>query len=152
MVMFTYIRFPISLAEAAKEAEVDYEDEMNGLQSDDDDDDDDGSDGEMGMDDIEDGDEAQSAKLQKLAAQVCQVFTYFCEAWFFFLIFFLLALTVSQFVYLFHRQRPSTMMMMMTMILMMTLVMRTSFSHPSMRWMPLYSLSMQSEVPLYKIL
>ncbi|CAL9235143.1 unnamed protein product [Arabidopsis halleri] len=63
------VAYKNQLAEAAKEAEVDYEDEMNGLQSDDDDDDDDGSDGEMGMDDIEDGDEAQSAKLQKLAAQ-----------------------------------------------------------------------------------
>ncbi|KAG7573257.1 Exportin-2 central domain [Arabidopsis suecica] len=63
------VAYKNQLAEAAKETEVDYEDEMNGLQSDDDDDDDDGSDGEMGMDDIEDGDEAQSAKLQKLAAQ-----------------------------------------------------------------------------------
>ncbi|CAE6023879.1 unnamed protein product [Arabidopsis arenosa] len=63
------VAYKNQLAEAAKETEVDYEDEMNGLQSDDDDDDDDGSDGEMGMDDIEDGDEAQSAKMQKLAAQ-----------------------------------------------------------------------------------
>ncbi|CAF1824631.1 BnaCnng48460D [Brassica napus] len=41
---------------AAKETEVDYENEWNGLESNEDDDDD-GSDGEMGMDDIEDGDE-----------------------------------------------------------------------------------------------
>lgn len=93
VVKFTFIPFPIFLTEAAKETEVDYEDEMNGLQSDDDDDDDgDGSDGEMGMDDAEDGDEAQSVKLQKLAAQVCQVFvsTCFSKA-----CFFLLELTVS---------------------------------------------------------
>jgi len=84
MVIFTFIPFPIFLAEAAKETEVDYEEEMNGLQSSDDDYDDDGSDGEM--DDTEEGDEAQSVKLQKLAAQVCEVFvsTCFCEAWFFF--------------------------------------------------------------------
>ncbi|KAJ0261946.1 Importin beta-like SAD2 [Hirschfeldia incana] len=56
------------LAEAAKVTEIDYEDEMNGLESDEDEDDD-GSDGEMGMDDTEDGDEAESMKLQKLAAQ-----------------------------------------------------------------------------------
>lgn len=79
--MFTYIPFPIFLAEAAKETEVDYEDDMNGLESDDDDDDDDGSDGEMGMDATEDGDEAESRKLAKLAAQVCQVFvsTLICQ-------------------------------------------------------------------------
>ena len=70
MVTFTIIPFPIFLAEAAKEAEVDYENEMNGLDSDDEDDDD-GSDGEMGMDDTEDGDEAESMRLKKLAAQVC---------------------------------------------------------------------------------
>ncbi|EOA26503.1 hypothetical protein CARUB_v10022552mg [Capsella rubella] len=64
------VAYKNQLAEAAKETEVDYEDEMNGLLSDDEDgDDDDGSDGEMGMDDAEDGDEAQSVKLQKLAAQ-----------------------------------------------------------------------------------
>lgn len=68
------------------------------------------------------------------------------------MIFFLLELTVCQFVCLFHRQRPSAMMMKMTTILMMILAMTTSFSHPSMRWTPLYSLSMQSEVRLYKIL
>lgn len=143
--MFTFIPFPIFLTEAAKETEVDYEDEMNGLQSDDDDDDDgDGSDGEMGMDDAEDGDEAQSVKLQKLAAQVCQVFvsTCFSEACFLFT-----RIYCFQFCCSFHRQRPSAMMMKMTTILMMTLV-TMSFSHPSMRWMPLYSLSMQSEVPL----
>lgn len=82
VVMFTYIPFPISifLAEAAKETEVDYEDDMNGLESDDDDDDD-GSDGEMGMDATEDGEEAESRKLAKLAAQVCQVFgsTLLCQ-------------------------------------------------------------------------
>ncbi|ESQ51750.1 hypothetical protein EUTSA_v10016172mg [Eutrema salsugineum] len=60
------VAYKNQLAEAAKETEVDYEDEMNGLQSDDDDDDD-GSDGEM--EDTEDGDEAQSMKLRKLAAQ-----------------------------------------------------------------------------------
>ncbi|CAN8285361.1 unnamed protein product [Cochlearia groenlandica] len=66
------VAYKNQLAEAAKEAEVDYEAEMNGIDSDDDndDDDEDGSDGEMGMDDTEDGDEAQSMKqLQKLAAQ-----------------------------------------------------------------------------------
>jgi len=57
VVTFTIIPFPIFLAEAAKEAEVDYENEMNGLDSDDEDDD--GSDGEMGMDDTEDGDEVR---------------------------------------------------------------------------------------------
>ncbi|KAF8079661.1 hypothetical protein N665_1010s0008 [Sinapis alba] len=60
------VAYKNQLAEAAKVTEVDYEDEMNGLESDDDDD---GSDGEMGMDDTEDGDEAESMKLQKLAAQ-----------------------------------------------------------------------------------
>ena len=70
MVTFTITPFPIYLAEAAKVTEVDYEDEMNGLESNDDE-----SDGEMGMDDTEDGDEAESMKLQKLAAQVCQVLT-----------------------------------------------------------------------------
>lgn len=72
MVTFTIIPFRISLSEAAKVTEIDYEDEMNGLETDEDEDDD-GSDGEMGMDDTEDGDEAESMKLQKLAAQVCQV-------------------------------------------------------------------------------
>nr|AAD24843.1 putative importin (nuclear transport factor) protein [Arabidopsis thaliana] len=61
------VAYKNQLAEAAKETEVDYEEEMNGLQSSDDDYDDDGSDGEM--DDTEEGDEAQSVKLQKLAAQ-----------------------------------------------------------------------------------
>ncbi|CAN8315578.1 unnamed protein product [Cochlearia groenlandica] len=61
------VAYKNQLAEAAKETEVDYEGEMNGLESDDDDDE--GSDGEMGMDDTEDGDEAESRKLQKLAAQ-----------------------------------------------------------------------------------
>ncbi|XP_010414101.1 PREDICTED: importin beta-like SAD2 isoform X3 [Camelina sativa] len=70
------VAYKNQLAEAEKETEVDYEEEMNGLESDDDeDDDDDGSDGEMGMDDAEDGDEAQSVKLQKLAAQA-KVFRY----------------------------------------------------------------------------
>ncbi|CAH2059895.1 unnamed protein product [Thlaspi arvense] len=63
------VAYKNQIAEAAKETEVDYEDEMNGLESDDDEVDD-GSDGEMGMDDTEDGDEAESIKLQKLAAQV----------------------------------------------------------------------------------
>uniref|UniRef100_A0A1J3IJ64 Importin beta-like SAD2 n=1 Tax=Noccaea caerulescens TaxID=107243 RepID=A0A1J3IJ64_NOCCA len=62
------VAYKNQLAEAAKETEVDYEDDMNGLESDDDDDDD-GSDGEMGMDATEDGDEAESRKLAKLAAQ-----------------------------------------------------------------------------------
>ncbi|KAL0710541.1 hypothetical protein Bca4012_017519 [Brassica carinata] len=62
------VSYKNQLAEAAKVTEIDYEDEMNGLESDDDDDDD-GSDGEMGMDDTEDGDEAESMKLRKLAAQ-----------------------------------------------------------------------------------
>ncbi|CAH8330930.1 unnamed protein product [Eruca vesicaria subsp. sativa] len=61
------VAYKNQLAEAAKVTEVDYEDEMNGLESDEEDDDD-GSDGEMGMDDTEDGDEAESMK-QKLAAQ-----------------------------------------------------------------------------------
>ncbi|XP_010469688.1 PREDICTED: importin beta-like SAD2 [Camelina sativa] len=70
------VAYKNQLAEAEKETEVDYEEEMNGLLSDDDeDDDDDGSGGEMGMDDAEDGDEAQSVKLQKLAAQA-KVFRY----------------------------------------------------------------------------
>ncbi|XP_010510174.1 PREDICTED: importin beta-like SAD2 [Camelina sativa] len=70
------VAYKNQLAEAEKETEVDYEEEMNGLESDDDeDDDDDGSDGEMGMDDAEDGDEAQSVKLQKLAAQA-KIFRY----------------------------------------------------------------------------
>ena len=81
MVTFTITPFPIYLAEAAKVTEVDYEDEMNGLESNDDE-----SDGEMGMDDTEDGDEAESMKLQKLAAQVCQVLvpTYLCQRCFLF--------------------------------------------------------------------
>ncbi|XP_013630296.1 PREDICTED: importin beta-like SAD2 isoform X1 [Brassica oleracea var. oleracea] len=58
------VAYKNQLAEAAKVTEVDYEDEMNGLESNDDE-----SDGEMGMDDTEDGDEAESMKLQKLAAQ-----------------------------------------------------------------------------------
>ncbi|XP_013636999.1 PREDICTED: importin beta-like SAD2 [Brassica oleracea var. oleracea] len=62
------VAYKNQIAEAAKEAEVDYENEMNGLDSDDEDDDD-GSDGEMGMDDTEDGDEAESMRLKKLAAQ-----------------------------------------------------------------------------------
>lgn len=116
---------------------------MNGLESDDDDDDDDESDGEMGMDDTEDGEEAESMKLKKLAAQVRQVIvtTSFLPS-----MIFLLELTFCQFVCSFHRQRPSAMMMKMMTILMMTLAMTTSFNHPSMRWMRLYSLSMQSEV------
>ncbi|WZZ54923.1 hypothetical protein YC2023_055030 [Brassica napus] len=61
------VAYKNQIAEAAKEAEVDYENEMNGLDSDDEDDD--GSDGEMGMDDTEDGDEAESMRLKKLAAQ-----------------------------------------------------------------------------------
>uniref|UniRef100_M4CN63 Importin N-terminal domain-containing protein n=1 Tax=Brassica campestris TaxID=3711 RepID=M4CN63_BRACM len=62
------VAYKNQIAEAAKETEVDYENELNGLESDEDDDDD-GSDGEMGMDDTEDGDEAESKKLKKLAAQ-----------------------------------------------------------------------------------
>ncbi|KAJ4866585.1 Importin beta-like SAD2 [Raphanus sativus] len=62
------VAYKNQLAEAAKVTEIDYEDEMNGLETDEDEDDD-GSDGEMGMDDTEDGDEAESMKLQKLAAQ-----------------------------------------------------------------------------------
>ncbi|KAH0889338.1 hypothetical protein HID58_051767 [Brassica napus] len=58
------VAYKNQLAEAAKVTEVDCEDEMNGLESNDDE-----SDGEMGMDDTEDGDEAESMKLQKLAAQ-----------------------------------------------------------------------------------
>ena len=66
--------------------------------------------------------------------------------------FFLSELIVSLLACPFHRQRPSDMMMKMTMILMMmTLATKKSSSHPSMRWMPLYSLSTQSEVLLYKI-
>ncbi|CAF1824795.1 BnaC04g12980D [Brassica napus] len=62
------VAYKNQIAEAAKETEVDYENELNGLESDEDDDDD-GSDGEMGMDDTEEGDEAESKKLKKLAAQ-----------------------------------------------------------------------------------
>ena len=59
--------------EAAKEEEVEEDDEMDGYPSDEDDDDGDGSDKEMGFDG-EDGDEVDSIKLQKLAAQVCTSF------------------------------------------------------------------------------
>lgn len=55
--------------EAAKEEEVEEDDDMDGYPSDEDDDDGDGSDKEMGFD-AEDGDEVDSIKLQKLAAQV----------------------------------------------------------------------------------
>lgn len=56
--------------EAAKDEEVEEDDEMDGYPSDEDDDEGDGSDKEMGFD-AEDGDEVDSIKLQKLAAQVC---------------------------------------------------------------------------------
>lgn len=55
--------------EAAKEDEAEDDDDMHGLQTDEDDDEDDGSDKEMGVD-AEEGDEADSTRLQKLAAQV----------------------------------------------------------------------------------
>ena len=62
--------------EAAKEEEVEEDDDMDGYPSEEDDEDGDGSDKEMGFD-AEDGDEVDSIKLQKLAAQVCtSIYTY----------------------------------------------------------------------------
>ncbi|KAJ8547024.1 hypothetical protein K7X08_010610 [Anisodus acutangulus] len=61
------VAYKDQVAEAAKEDEAEDDDDMNGLQTDEDDDED-GSDKEMG-DDAEEGDEADSIRLQKLAAQ-----------------------------------------------------------------------------------
>ncbi|XP_060181526.1 importin beta-like SAD2 [Lycium barbarum] len=61
------VAYKDQVAEAAKEDEAEDDDDMNGLQSDEDDDEE-GSDKEMG-DDAEEGDEAESIRLQKLAAQ-----------------------------------------------------------------------------------
>ncbi|XP_059277351.1 importin beta-like SAD2 [Lycium ferocissimum] len=61
------VAYKDQVAEAAKEDEAEDDDDMNGLQSDEDDDEE-GSDKEMG-DDVEEGDEAESIRLQKLAAQ-----------------------------------------------------------------------------------
>lgn len=61
--------------EAAKEAEAAHDDDMNGLQSDEEDDAE-GSDKEMGVD-AEDGDEDNNKTLQRLAAQVCYNFSRF---------------------------------------------------------------------------
>ncbi|XP_009613928.1 importin beta-like SAD2 isoform X2 [Nicotiana tomentosiformis] len=62
------VAYKDQVAEAAKEDEAEDDDDMHGLQTDEDDDEDDGSDKEMGVD-AEEGDEADSARLQKLAAQ-----------------------------------------------------------------------------------
>nr|XP_016482754.1 PREDICTED: importin beta-like SAD2 [Nicotiana tabacum] len=62
------VAYKDQVAEAAKEEEVEDDDDMHGLQTDEDDDEDDGSDKEMGVD-AEEGDEADSTRLQKLAAQ-----------------------------------------------------------------------------------
>lgn len=67
--IFNHLICLSSCLEAAKEDEAEDDDDMNGLQTDEDDDEDDGSDKEMG-DDAEEGDEADSTRLQKLAAQV----------------------------------------------------------------------------------
>ncbi|XP_009796056.1 importin beta-like SAD2 [Nicotiana sylvestris] len=62
------VAYKDQVAEAAKEDEAEDDDDMHGLQTDEDDDEDDGSDKEMGVD-AEEGDEADSTRLQKLAAQ-----------------------------------------------------------------------------------
>lgn len=57
--------------EAAKEAEAEQDDDMNGLQSDEEDD-------AEGMgDDVEDGDGDNNKTLERLAAQVCYIFSRF---------------------------------------------------------------------------
>ncbi|XP_023549155.1 importin beta-like SAD2 isoform X1 [Cucurbita pepo subsp. pepo] len=62
------VAYKDQVAEAAKEEEVEEDDDMDGYPSEEDDEDGDGSDKEMGFD-AEDGDEVDSIKLQKLAAQ-----------------------------------------------------------------------------------
>ncbi|XP_031375636.1 importin beta-like SAD2 isoform X2 [Punica granatum] len=62
------VKYKDQVAEAAKVAEAEDDDDMDGFQTDDEDEDVDGSDKEMGFD-AEDGDEADSIRLQKLAAQ-----------------------------------------------------------------------------------
>lgn len=62
-------------AEAAKEAEAEHDDDMNGLQSDEEDDAE-WSDKEMGVD-AENGDEDDNKTLQRLAAQVRYNFSRF---------------------------------------------------------------------------
>ncbi|KAL8157667.1 hypothetical protein AgCh_002392 [Apium graveolens] len=65
------VAYKDQVAEAAKEAEAEHDDDMNGLQSDEEDD---AEDGEMGVD-AEDGDEDNNKTLQRLAAQVCKNFS-----------------------------------------------------------------------------
>ncbi|KAG7990889.1 hypothetical protein I3843_02G047400 [Carya illinoinensis] len=62
------VAYKDQIAEAAKEEEVEDDDDMDGFQTDDEEDDGDVSDKEMGVD-TEDGDKADSIRLQKLAEQ-----------------------------------------------------------------------------------
>ncbi|KAI9119500.1 hypothetical protein K1719_009376 [Acacia pycnantha] len=63
------VAFKDQVAEAAKEEEVEEDDDMDGFQTDDADEDENESDKEMGVD-AEDGDEADSKKFRKLAEKV----------------------------------------------------------------------------------